>query len=267
MTLTKRVIPCLDVKNGRVVKGLHFESIKDAGDPVQLAKKYSDEGADELVFLDISASEEQRETIKSLVKKVAEVIDIPFTVGGGVKTLQHARNILLSGADKVAINTGAVKNPEIITELMELFGKQCIVVAIDAKRNYNTEKGKNIFSEGDQKFWFEVFIYGGKKGTDLDAIDWAKTVANLGAGEILLTSIDRDGTKDGYDILLTKEIVNSVSIPVIASGGCGKPDDILRVFKESNVDAALAASIFHYETQAVDRVKEFLKKHAVPVRL
>jgi len=267
MTLTKRIIPCLDVKNGRVVKGLHFESIKDAGDPVQLAKKYSDEGADELVFLDISASEEQRETIKSLVKNVAEVIDIPFTVGGGVKTLQHARNILLSGADKVAINTGAVKNPKIITELMELFGKQCIVVAIDAKRNYNTEKGKNIFSEGDQKFWFEVFIYGGKKETELDAIDWAKTVSNLGAGEILLTSIDRDGTKDGYDIILTKEIVNSVSIPVIASGGCGKPDDMLQVFKESNVDAALAASIFHYETQAVDRVKEFLKEHTVPVRL
>ena len=267
MTLTKRIIPCLDVKNGRVVKGLHFESIQDAGDPVLLAKKYSDEGADELVFLDITASEEQRETIKSLVNKVAEVIDIPFTVGGGVKTLQHARDILLSGADKVAINTGAVKNPEIITELMELFGKQCVVVAIDAKRNYNTEKGKNLFSEGDKKFWFEVFIYGGKKGTELDAIDWAKTVANLGAGEILLTSIDRDGTKDGYDVLLTKEIVNSVSIPVIASGGCGKPDDMLEIFKESNVDAALAASIFHYETQAVDRVKELLRKHTVPVRL
>ena len=267
MTLTKRIIPCLDVKNGRVVKGLHFESIKDAGDPVQLAKKYSDEGADELVFLDITASEEQRETIKTLVKKVAEVIDIPFTVGGGVKTLQHARDILLSGADKVAINTGAVKNPEIITDLMELFGKQCIVVAIDAKRNYNTEKGKNIFSDGDQKFWFEVFIYGGKKGTELDAIDWAKTVEKLGAGEILLTSIDMDGTQDGYDILLTKEIVNSVSIPVIASGGCGKPDHMLQIFKESNVNAALAASIFHYETHAVDRVKEFLKEHTIPVRL
>ena len=267
MTLTKRIIPCLDVKNGRVVKGLHFESIKDAGDPVQLAKKYSDEGADELVFLDITASEEQRETIKTLVKKVAEVIDIPFTVGGGVKTLQHARDILLNGADKVAINTGAVKNPEIITELMELFGKQCIVVAIDAKRNYNTEKGKNIFSGGDQKFWFEVFIYGGKKGTELDAIDWAKTAEKLGAGEILLTSIDMDGTQDGYDILLTKEIVNSVSIPVIASGGCGKPDHMLQIFKESNVNAALAASIFHYETHAVDRVKEFLKEHTIPVRL
>jgi len=267
MTLTKRIIPCLDVKNGRVVKGLHFESIKDAGDPVQLAKKYSDEGADELVFLDITASEEQRETIKSLVKKVAEVIDIPFTVGGGVKTLQHARDILLNGADKVAINTGAVKNPEIITELMELFGKQCIVVAIDAKRNYNTEKGKNIFSEDNKKFWFEVFIYGGKKGTELDTIEWAKTAEKLGAGEILLTSIDMDGTQDGYDVLLTKEIVNSVSIPVIASGGCGKPDHMLQVFKESNVNAALAASIFHYETHAVDRVKEFLKEHTIPVRL
>ncbi len=267
MTLTKRVIPCLDVKNGRVVKGLHFESIKDAGDPVQLAKKYSDDGADELIFLDITASEEQRETIKTLVTKVAQVIDIPFTVGGGVKTLQHARDILLSGADKVAINTGAVKKPEIINELMELFGKQCIVVAIDAKRNYNTEKGKNIFSDGDKKFWFEVFIYGGKKETGLDAIEWAEKVEKLGAGEILLTSIDMDGTKEGYDIILTSEIVKSISIPVIASGGCGEPDHMLQIFKESNVDAALAASIFHYETHAVDRVKQFLKENNIPVRL
>ena len=267
MTLTKRVIPCLDVKNGRVVKGLHFESIKDAGDPVQLAKKYSDDGADELIFLDITASEEQRETIKTLVTKVAQVIDIPFTVGGGVKTLQHARDILLSGADKVAINTGAVKKPEIINELMELFGKQCIVVAIDAKRNYNTEKGKNIFSDGDKKFWFEVFIYGGKKETGLDVIEWAKKVEKLGAGEILLTSIDMDGTKEGYDIILTSEIVKSISIPVIASGGCGEPDHMLQIFKESNVDAVLAASIFHYKTHAVDRVKQFLKENNIPVRL
>jgi len=267
MTLTKRIIPCLDIKKGRVVKGLHFDSIKDAGDPVLLAEKYSKEGADELVFLDITASQEQRETIKTLVKKVAQVIDIPFTVGGGVKTLQHARDILLNGADKVAINTGAVKNPEIITDLMELFGKQCIVVAIDAKRNYNAEKGKNIFSEGDQKFWFEVFIYGGKKETGLDAIEWAKKIEKLGAGEILLTSIDMDGTKDGYDILLTKGIVKTVSVPVIASGGCGKPDHILEIFKESDVDAALAASIFHYETQSVDTVKGFLKDRGVSVRL
>jgi len=267
MTLTKRVIPCLDIKNGRVVKGLHFDSIKDAGDPVVLAEKYSNEGADELVFLDITASQEQRETIKTLVTKVAKVIDIPFTVGGGVKTLQHARDILLNGADKVAINTGAVKNPEIITELMELFGKQCIVVAIDAKRNYNFEKGKNIFTDEEKKFWFEVFVYGGKKGTDLDVIEWAKKVEKLGAGEILLTSIDMDGTKDGYDIILTKEIVNSVSIPVIASGGCGKPDHMLEIFKKSNVNAALAASIFHYDTHGVKGVKQFLKENSVAVRL
>ena len=267
MTLTKRVIPCLDVANGRVVKGLHFSSIKDAGDPVQLAEKYSNEGADEIIFLDITASQEKRETIKSLVSKVAKVIDIPFTVGGGVKTLQNARDILLSGADKVAINTGAVKNPEVITELMELFGRQCIVVAIDAKRNYNVQTGKNIFSEEDKKFWFEVFIYGGKKETGLDAIDWAKQVEKLGAGEILLTSIDKDGTKEGYDTLLTKEIVNNVSIPVIASGGCGKAEHMLDIFKQSNVDAALAASIFHYETHSVNRVKELLSKEGIPVRL
>jgi len=267
MTLTKRIIPCLDVANGRVVKGLHFSSIKDAGDPVLLAKKYSDEGADELIFLDISASQEQRETIKTLVTKVAQVIDIPFTVGGGVKTLQHARDILLCGADKVAINTGAVKNPQIITELMELFGRQCIVVAIDAKRNYNVENGKNIFSDGNKKYWFEVFIYGGKKSTGLDAIDWAKKVEKLGAGEILLTSIDMDGTKDGYAIDLTNEIVKSVTLPVIASGGCGKPEHMLDVFKKSDVEAALAASIFHYETHSVDRVKEYLKENHIPVRI
>ena len=173
MTLTKRVIPCLDVANGRVVKGLHFKSIKDAGDPVLLAEKYSNEGADELVFLDITASEENREIIKSLVSKVAQVINIPFTVGGGVKTLQHARDILLSGADKVAINTGAVKNPQIITELMELFGRQCIVVAVDVKRNYNVAGQKNVFTDNDKKFWFEVFIYGGKKETGIDVQIWA----------------------------------------------------------------------------------------------
>jgi len=266
MTLTKRIIPCLDVKNGRVVKGLHFESIKDAGDPVELAEKYSNEGADELVFLDITASDEQREIIKELVRKVAKVIDIPFTVGGGVKSLEDARNILLNGADKVGINTGAVQNPKVITELMELFGRQCIVVAIDAKKNYEIKKDVNIFDDGKQ-FWFEVFIYGGKQGTGIDAISWAKKAEDLGAGEILLTSIDKDGTKDGYDILLTKQIVDSVSIPVIASGGCGKPDDMVDVFRESNVDAALAASIFHYDIHGVHGVKVFLKDKEIPVRL
>ena len=267
MTLTKRIIPCLDVKNGRVVKGLHFESIKDAGNPVELAKKYSDEGADELVFLDITASDEQRKTIKDLVRKVAEVIDIPFTVGGGVKSLEDARNILLSGADKVGINTGAIKNPQVITELMELFGRQCIVVAIDAKRNFDIQKDKTIFSESGKQFWFEVFIYGGKEATGIDVIEWAKKAEKLGAGEILLTSIDKDGTKDGYDILLNREIVNSVSIPVIASGGCGKPDDMVDVFKKTNVDAALAASIFHYQIHGVNGVKMYLKDKQIPVRL
>jgi len=267
MTLTKRIIPCLDVKNGRVVKGLHFESIKDAGDPVELAKQYSDEGADELVFLDITASEEQRETIKTLVRKVASVINIPFTVGGGVKSLEDARNILLSGADKVGINTGAIKNPEILTELMNLFGRQCIVVAIDAKRNYEIKENTNVFTENGKQFWFEVFIYGGKEETGIDAIEWAKKAQKLGAGEILLTSIDKDGTKEGYDILLTREVVKSTSIPVIASGGCGKPDDMVKIFKESNVDAALAASIFHYQSHGVNGVKRYLKDKQISVRL
>ncbi len=267
MTLTKRIIPCLDVKNGRVVKGLNFESIKDAGDPVELAEKYSNEGADELVFLDITASDEQRKTIKELVRKIASVIDIPFTVGGGVKSLEDARNILLNGADKVGINTGAVKNPKVITELMELFGRQCVVIAVDAKRNYNIDDSKNIFSENGKQFWFEVFIYGGKEGTGIDVIEWVKEAEKLGAGEVLLTSIDKDGTKDGYDILLTKNVVDSVTIPVIASGGCGKPDDMIDVFKESNVDAALAASIFHYETHGVNGVKLYLKDRDIPVRL
>ncbi len=267
MTLTKRIIPCLDVKNGRVVKGLNFESIKDAGDPVELAKRYSDEGADELVFLDITASDEQRKTIKDLVRKVASVIDIPFTVGGGVGSLDDARDILLNGADKVGINTGAIKNPKIISELMALFGRQCVVVAVDAKRSYDNLDGKNIFTENEKQFWFEVFIYGGKEGTGIDVIEWVKNAEKLGAGEILLTSIDRDGTKDGYDILLTQKVVDSISIPVIASGGCGKPDDIVDLFQRSNVDAALAASIFHYETHGISGVKSYLQSKGIHVRL
>ena len=269
MTLTKRIIPCLDVKDGRVVKGLHFESIKDAGDPVSLAKQYSDTGADELVFLDITASEERRETIKELVRSVAEVIDIPFTVGGGVNSLEDARAILLNGADKVAINTGAVKNPTLITKLMEIFGRQCVVVAIDAKRNYavSKESDRTIFSENGKEFWYEVFIYGGKKQTGLDAIQWAKKVQELGAGEILLTSIDKDGTKDGYELPLTRKIVETVSIPVVASGGCGSPNDMVDVFAKTDVDAALAASIFHYQEHGVIRVKNTLKQEKIPVRI
>lgn len=265
--LTKRIIPCLDVDNGRVVKGLNFESIRDAGDPVELAAKYSKDGADELVFLDITASQEKRKTIKELVSSVAKVIDIPFTVGGGVNSMDDARNILLSGADKVGVNTGAVKNPALLTELMTVFGKQCVVIAIDAKRNYSEDSTKTMFEENGKKFWFEVFIYGGKQGTGLDAIQWAKKATELGAGEVLLTSIDQDGTKDGYDVLLTKKIVDTVSVPVIASGGCGKPEDMCEIFEKSNVDAALAASIFHYEDQSVNRVKEILRDKNISVRL
>nr|MDQ4050103.1 imidazole glycerol phosphate synthase subunit HisF [Thermoproteota archaeon] len=223
MTLAKRIIPCLDVDNGRVVKGVHFAEVKDAGNPVELGKKYREQGADELVFLDITASQQGRETMSNIVRKVAEVIDIPFTVGGGIKKLEDARDILLSGADKVSINTAAVKNPKLITELMSIFGKQCIVIAIDAKRNYNMEKDKTIFKDkGGKKFWFEVRIYGGKEGTGLDAVKWAKEVEHRGAGEILLTSIDADGTENGYDIKLTESICRSVPVPVIASGGCGR---------------------------------------------
>jgi len=265
--LTKRIIPCLDVDNGRVVKGLNFESIKDAGDPVELAAKYSKDGADELVFLDITASQEKRKTIKELVSNVAKVIDIPFTVGGGVNSMDDARNILLSGADKVGVNTGAVKNPVLLTELMTIFGKQCVVIAIDAKRNYSKDSTKTMFDEDGKKFWFEVFIYGGKQGTGLDAIQWAKKATELGAGEVLLTSIDKDGTKDGYDVLLTKKIVDTVSVPVIASGGCGKPEDISEIFEKSDVDAALAASIFHYENQSVNQIKEILRDKNISVRL
>ena len=306
MTLTKRIIPCLDVKGGRVVKGFKFESIKDAGDPAELARRYSDEGADELVFLDITASDERRKTIKELVNKVASVIDIPFTVGGGVTSMEDARNILLSGADKVGINTGAVQNPSVVTDMMNLFGRQCVVVAIDAKRNYGSgfticgtsnldlaaidakrnygsggddddcisdttvhdSNNTTIFTDGDgHRFWFEVRTFGGKRCTGLDAISWAKTAMRLGAGEILLTSIDQDGTKDGYDTILTKAVVDAVSIPVIASGGCGHPSDMADVFEATDVDAALAASIFHYKAHGVSTTKKLLRERGISVRL
>ncbi|HVX02787.1 MAG TPA: imidazole glycerol phosphate synthase subunit HisF [Nitrososphaera sp.] len=291
MTLAKRIIPCLDVDNGRVVKGVHFADVKDAGDPVELAKKYSEQGADELVFLDITASQQGRDTMKNVVRKVASVIDIPFTVGGGIKKLEDARGILLSGADKVSINTAAVKGPELITQLMEIFGKQCVVVAIDAKRRYRKNKnnnsstssstnksadgdkegeckGKHIFRDKKKgKYWFEVMIYGGKEGTGLDAVAWAQEVESRGAGEILLTSIDADGTENGYDIELTRAICKAASIPVIASGGCGSARHMRDVFSKADVDAALAASIFHYEKSTVDKVKKYLKRNGVRVRI
>lgn len=266
--LAKRIIPCLDVDNGRVVKGVHFAEVRDAGDPVELAKRYKDQGADELVFLDITASQQGRETMKSVVRNVASVIDIPFTVGGGIKKLEDARDILLNGADKVSINTAAVKNPELVSQLMSIFGKQCVVVAIDAKRNYEHAKGKTTFRDSaGKKFWFEVRIYGGKEGTGIDAVKWAREVESRGAGEILLTSIDADGTENGYDIQLTKEICTSTRIPVIASGGCGRARHMLEVFEKADVDAALAASIFHYEKSTVDKVKRYLKRNGVKIRI
>ena len=269
MPLTKRIIPCLDINNNKVSKGLNFSSLKEIGDPVLLAKKYNDEGADEIIFLDITASNDKHKTLKTLISKTANVIHIPFTVGGGISTLHNARDILLSGADKVTLNTAAIQNPKLVHDLMEMFGKQCIVVAIDVKRNYNIQNNaKNIFVDiYDQKFWFEVFIYGGKTKTNIDAIEWANHVQHLGAGEILLTSIDMDGTKNGYDIQLTKTIVDTVKIPIIASGGCGNPKHMLDVIKQSDVSGVLAASIFHYNIYSIMQVKNYLKNNRINVRL
>ncbi len=250
--LTKRIIPCLDVKNGQVVKGKSFVNLKYAGNPVKLSKEYYEEGADELVFLDITASYEKRKTMIELVEKVAKEIFIPFTVGGGISTIEDIRNLLNAGADKVSINTSAVKNPNLIKEASKKFGSQCIVVAIDAKKI-----GKK----------WEVFVKGGRQATGLDAIEWAKKVEALGAGEILLTSMDKDGTKEGYDIELTRKVSKSVNIPVIASGGAGTLSSIVKVLKEGKADAALAASIFHYKKYSIKQVKQYLRKNSVEVRI
>ncbi|MXX20911.1 MAG: imidazole glycerol phosphate synthase subunit HisF [Cenarchaeum sp. SB0665_bin_23] len=266
--LTKRIIPCLDVKSGRVVKGLRFRSIRDAGDPVRLARRYGAEGADEIVFLDITASEERRRTLAKLVRGVASVLDIPFTVGGGVSSIHDARTILLNGADKAGTNTGAVKDPALITSMMETFGRQCVVVAIDAQRNYGPPPTHNtLFHQGTEEFWYEVYIYGGKKPTGIDAIQWARRAADLGAGEILLTSIDADGTRQGYDMTLTAAVSDAVSVPVIASGGCGEPDHMADVLLHTGASAALAASIFHYDDNAIGSVKGHLHRRGVPIRL
>jgi imidazole glycerol-phosphate synthase subunit HisF len=272
MPLSKRIIPCLDVDNGLVVKGVQFSDVKRAGDPVKLAEKYTEQGADELVFLDITASQEERDIMKTVVRNVASVVNIPFTVGGGIRNLKDGRDILRSGADKVSINTAAVKNPSLVTELMEIFGKQCVVVAIDAKMRDGKHQMKSeigTFASDTQQMdrRYEVMIYGGKQETHIDAIEWAKEVERLGAGEILLTSVDADGTENGYSIELTELISNAVRIPVIASGGCGSPEHILKLFKETDADAALAASIFHYEKYSVDKVKSFLRANGITVRI
>jgi cyclase len=266
MTLAKRIIPCLDVKGGCVVKGINFIDLKHAGDPVELAKRYSDEGADELVFLDITASSDNRATMRDVVEGVARAINIPFTVGGGIRTAADARLILCSGADKVSVNTAAVQKPALVTELADLFGQQCVVVAIDAKRNYTHQKDKTIVETAKGPCWFEVYTYGGRQPTGIDALQWAIQTEKLGAGEFLPTSMDCDGTEDGYDIDLTRAISERVKVPVIASGGAGKPEHFLDVLTKGKADAALAASVFHYNKYPVSVIKEYLRKQGVPIR-
>ena len=251
--LAKRIIPCLDVNKGRVVKGVNFVNLIDAGDPVEAAQAYDEAGADELVFLDITASAEDRDIILDVVKATAETVFMPLTVGGGVRTLEDIRKLLESGADKVSINTAAVKEPILVEEAAKRFGSSTIVVAIDAK-----QIGKNKW---------EVYIHGGRTATGIDAVEWAKAVEDLGAGEILLTSMDKDGTKSGYDIKLTRAISEAVSIPVIASGGAGKKEHFYEAFAEGKADAALAASLFHFKELTIQEVKEYLKKRNIPVRL
>ncbi len=270
--LAKRIIPCLDVtldeSGARVVKGIEFVNLRYAGDPVELAKRYDEEGADELVFLDITASPEGRRTMIDVIERTAEQVFIPFTVGGGIKTIEDINNILSAGADKVSINTAAVKNPEFVREAADIFGSQCIVVAIDCRRNFDLDRGKYIVElEDGSKAWYEVVIYGGRKPTGIDAVEWAKKVEELGAGEILLTSMNRDGTKDGYDIPITRKISEEVNIPVIASGGAGTLEHFYEGFVEGKADACLAASIFHYREISIQEIKQFLKERGIPVRL
>ena len=250
--LRKRIIPCLDIKDGKVVKGTNFLDLTDIGDPVEYAKIYENQCADEIVFLDITASYEERKTIKDIIEKGANEIRIPLTVGGGIRNIEDFRELLKSGADKISINSSAVKNPSLIEEAANEFGSQCVVVAIDSKRD---EQGK-----------FKVYIKGGRENTELDLIYWAKKCEQLGAGEILLTSMDADGTKKGYDIEMTKLVVDNVNIPVIASGGCGSIQDIVEVFKQTNCDAALIASLLHYKETTIDEIKNELEKNNISIR-
>ena len=254
--LAKRIIPCLDVKVGRVVKGIHFVNLRDAGDPVAQAQVYDAERADELVFLDITASHERRDITIEMVRRVADAISIPFTVGGGIRTLDDIRRILKAGADRISINTAAVENPALIREGARRFGSQCMVVAVDARRTTNLEAQK-----------WEVYIHGGRTPTELDAVAWARRVEELGAGEILLTSMDCDGTQEGYDIELTRAVADAVSIPVVASGGAGSLEHFYEVLTVGQADAALAASLFHYQQLSIGQVKAYLADRGVPVRL
>jgi cyclase len=252
MGLAKRIIPCLDVTNGRVVKGVNFVGLGDAGDPVEISRRYDDQGADELTFLDITASSDNRDLILHIIEEVAAQVFIPLTVGGGVRKVEDVRRLLNAGADKVSINTSAVENPQLVEAASDRYGSQCIVVAIDAKR---TENG------------WEVFTHGGRRGTGLDAIEWAKKMQSLGAGEILLTSMDRDGTRHGFDLALTRAVSEAVDVPVIASGGVGNLHHLAEGVLEGHADAVLAASIFHYAEHTVRQAKEYMASHGVEVRL
>jgi cyclase len=255
--LAKRIIPCLDVAGGRVVKGVNFVALRDAGDPVEIARRYDAEGADELAFLDITASSDQRDTILHVVEAVAEQVFIPLTVGGGVRRVDDVRRLLNAGADKISINTAAVQDPELVAAANARYGAQCIVVAIDARRRVR----------GDTAAGWEVYTHGGRTRTGLDAIDWARRVADLGAGEILLTSMDRDGTREGFDLELTRAVVDAVSIPVIASGGVGTLQDLVDGVTVAGADAVLAASIFHYGEHTVRAAKDYMAARGVPMRV
>ncbi len=265
--LTKRIIPCLDVKDGRVVKGVSFVNLRDAGDPVEVARVYDQEGADELCFLDITASHENRNTILDVVAKTAEQVFMPLTVGGGVRTLEDIRALLKAGSDKVGINTAAVGNPDFVRRAAERFGTQCIVVAIDAKRRQSSGEaaGAEANPRGPEPSW-EVFTHGGRRPTGLDAVAWARKMADLGAGEILLTSMDCDGTKDGFDLELTAAVSEAVSIPVIASGGAGTLDHLYDGLAIGKADAVLAASIFHYRTYTIHQAKQYLAGRGIAIR-
>ncbi len=273
--LSRRIIPCLDCDlafiDGRVVKGVEFKRIKYAGIPWELATKYYEDGADEIVFLDITASQEKRETMIHVIEKTAENVFVPLTVGGGIRTIKDVRKVFNAGADKVSINTAAIENPNTVNKITKYFGSQACVVAIDAKRRYVTEIEDNtdkIFVETPEGLcWFECSIYGGRKFTGIDAVKWAMEVETRGAGEILLTSMDNDGVKEGYDIPLTQTINERVHVPVIASGGCGTQEHILEVFQKTKTSAALAASIFHYETYSIKEIKEYLRKSGIAIRL
>ncbi len=270
--LAKRIIPCLDVtydkKIATVVKGIEFVELRCAGDPVNMAKRYNEEGADELVFLDITASHEGRGTMIDVIERTANEVFIPLTVGGGITSLQDIRSILRAGADKISVNTAAVKNPDFVKQGAEIFGSQCIVVAIDCRRNRSLEANKTILElEDGSKAWYEVVIYGGRTPTGIDAVQWAKRVEELGAGEILLTSMDRDGTKDGYDIPITKAISEAVRIPIIASGGAGNIEHLREAFQSGKADAALAASIFHFQQYSIPETKRYLMNKGIAMRI